>query len=107
LKDLLRPVDCPSSHELLLLQSEAMSLERSAELNSHLVSCDFCFAEAHFLSRHQLSLIPYEPAEMPEHLRKLAQALLPRQEPGFKGSGKDVGPGRNDFRVSFSWHQQL
>jgi len=76
---------CPSSHELLLLQSEAMSLERSAELNSHLVSCDFCFAEAHFLSRHQLSLIPYEPAEMPEHLRKLAQALLPRQEPGFKG----------------------
>jgi len=76
---------CPSSHELLLLQSEAISLERSAEIVFHLVGCDFCFAEVYFLSRHQLSLIPYEPAEMPEHLRKLALALLARREFGFEG----------------------
>ena len=82
---------CPSSHELLLLQSEAISLERSAEIISHLVSCDFCFAEVHFLSRHHLPLIPYEPAEMPEHLRKLAQALLAGQELGFEGASKDDG----------------
>jgi hypothetical protein len=75
---------CPSSHELLLLQSEA-TLERSAEIISHLVSCDFCFAEVYFLSRHQLSLIPYEPAEMPEDLHKLALALLARREFGFEG----------------------
>ena len=75
---------CPTSHELLLLQSEAISLERSAEIISHLVVCDFCFAEVYFLSRHQLSSIPYEPAEMPEHLRKLALALLARREFGFE-----------------------
>ena len=79
---------CPSSHELLLLQSEATSLERSAKIISHLAGCDFCFAEVYFLSRHQLFLIPYEPAEMPEHLRKLAQALLTRQEFGFEGVWK-------------------
>jgi len=76
---------CPSSLELVLLQSDAISTERSAEIISHLPSCEFCFAEVHFLSRHQLPLIPYEPAEMPEHLRKLAQALLARQELGFEG----------------------
>jgi hypothetical protein len=76
---------CPSSHELLLLQSEAISPERSAEIISHLVGCDFCFAEVYFLSRHQISPIPYEPAEMPEHLRKLAVALLARPEFGFEG----------------------
>jgi hypothetical protein len=75
---------CPTSHELLLLQSEASSLERSAEIISHLVGCDFCFAEVYFLSRHQLSSIPYEPAEMPEHLRKLALALLARREFGVE-----------------------
>ena len=85
---------CPSSHELLLLQSEAISPERSKEIISHLVCCDFCFAEVHFLSRHRLPLIPYEPAEMPEHLRKLAQALLAQQELGGEGVRNDEGPGR-------------
>ena len=81
----VKTCECPTSHELLLLQSEATSLERSAQIISHLVGCDFCFAEVYFLSRHQPSSIPYEPAEMPEHLRKLALALLARRQFGFEG----------------------
>ena len=85
---------CPTSHELLLLQSEEISLERSAEIISHLVGCDFCFAEVYFLSRHQLSSsIPYEPAEMPEHLRKLAWRCLRGGSLASSGSGNDDGPG--------------
>jgi hypothetical protein len=38
---------------------------------------------------------------MPEHLRKLAQALLARQEFGLEGVGNDDGQLGDDLYVSF------
>ncbi len=69
---------CPSASELLLFQATGSSLQSWQQIFSHLVICDFCAAEAHFLSSHTAPPAPSEPAEMPGHLRKLAEALLLR-----------------------------
>jgi len=68
---------CPSANELL--QAAGSSLQSWKRIASHLVVCDFCAAEAHFLSSHTAPPAPYELAEMPGHLRKLAEALLLRE----------------------------
>ena len=71
---------CPSANELI--QATGSSLQSWKRIASHLVVCDFCAAEAHFLSSHTAQPAPYELADMPRHLRKLAEALLVRQ--GFE-----------------------
>jgi hypothetical protein len=73
---------CPLAEEVLLSQVADISLESSLRIASHLLTCDFCAAEAQFLSGHIFPPAPYEQAEMPEHLRELAQALLLRK--GFE-----------------------
>ncbi len=67
---------CPSSKQLLSFTLTKLSTESAASVVSHLEMCDFCGAETHFLSRHQASTSPYAPAEMPPHLRLLAESLL-------------------------------
>jgi hypothetical protein len=66
---------CPAANELLSLQSAKPLLRSSAELISHLVTCDFCGVEAQFLSSHNSTTVSYESAEMAGYLRKLAVAF--------------------------------
>lgn len=67
---------CPSSDQLLSFTLAELANERATEIISHLKVCDFCGAETHFLARFKASLSPYVPAEMPPHLRLLAESLL-------------------------------
>ena len=72
--------DCLPSQQLLSLSLAGSTNESSSEVFSHLEVCDFCGAEAHFLSKFPVSLTPYVPVEMPPHLRLLAEALLCKQD---------------------------
>ncbi len=68
---------CPSTPELLSFGLAEPTLEGSREIMSHLAMCDFCGAEVQLLARHQQSVSsPYDPPEMPRHLRLLAESLL-------------------------------
>jgi len=49
----LKTKDCPPSEDLLSLTLAAFPIESTSEIISHLDVCDFCAAEAHFLSRFQ------------------------------------------------------
>ena len=72
---------CPSSEDLLSLSLAELPVESTSEIISHLAVCDFCAAEAHFLSQVQATAVTYPPAEMPPHLRFLAEALLCKRAP--------------------------
>jgi hypothetical protein len=69
---------CPSSFALLFHRDAGLL---PPELASHLAACDFCSAELYFLSRQQLVLGEHIPAEMPLHLRALANAVLRAEHP--------------------------
>ncbi len=73
---------CPSTEQLLSFTLADLSMESASEVVSHLEMCDFCGAEAHFLSRHRTSSSPNALAEMPPHLRLLAESLLGKR--GFE-----------------------
>jgi hypothetical protein len=67
---------CPTSQNLLLYQNSELPSEIAAEISSHIASCEFCNAELHFLAAHPPASDGYSTAEMPLHLRVLAEALL-------------------------------
>lgn len=60
---------CPSSEELVLMAA-------SQHIQDHLRNCEFCASELYLLSARPLPGPKYEPAEMPAHLRVLAESLL-------------------------------
>ena len=64
---------CPSSSDILRLR---LPDGKSDQIARHLAGCDFCAAEQSLLSAYSQSTEEYEPAEMPVHLRRLAEALL-------------------------------
>ena len=70
--------DCPSSAELLQLQAGDLTRSRTTEISKHLLTCEFCEAEAAFYSRFpQCEAIENaEPAQIPAPLFELAEALL-------------------------------
>lgn len=69
--------NCPTSEELLDLQTRKMKADRRAALREHLCSCDFCGAEAEFYARWpQIGDEQVTAAEIPPPLYELADALL-------------------------------
>jgi hypothetical protein len=70
---------CPSAETLLLYSRESVG---AVGLAAHLAACDFCGAEQQLLARHATCACANTPAafaahaELPPHLRRLAEDLL-------------------------------
>ena len=64
---------CPSSE---VISSRRLPSGKSDQIARHIAGCEFCAAEQSFLSAHSLAIEEYKLAEMPAHLRRLAEALL-------------------------------
>ena len=71
---------CPSSVEI---SSRGLRPVKSDQISRHIAGCEFCAAEQSFLSAHSLVADECEAAEMPAHLRRLAEALLIGKLKGF------------------------
>ena len=67
---------CPTSQNLLLYQTSELPSEKAAKIDSHIANCEFCSTELHFLAAHPPTSEGYRTAEMPLHLRVLAEGLL-------------------------------
>jgi hypothetical protein len=68
---------CPSAETLLSYQAANLSCEQEVSITLHLVECDFCCAELHLLSHNeQADVCCTQTAEIPTHLRRLAESLL-------------------------------
>ena len=75
-KKFAKSENCPSTEQLLSFPSPIYLQESASNVTSHLEMCDVCGAETPFLSRHRLLSSLYALAEMPPHLRLLADSLL-------------------------------
>ena len=64
---------CPSSEDI---SSRGLPRCKSDQIARHIAGCEFCAAEESFLSAYRLTAEEHELAEMPAHLRRLAEALL-------------------------------
>ncbi|MCM3871170.1 MAG: hypothetical protein ND895_10830 [Pyrinomonadaceae bacterium] len=64
---------CPSSADI---SSRRLPRGKSDQIARHIAGCEFCAAEQSFLSAFSLTAEEDEFAEMPVHLRRLAEALL-------------------------------
>jgi hypothetical protein len=73
---------CPSSEDI---SSLGLPRGKSDQIARHIAGCEFCAAEQSFLSAYSLTAEEYELAEMPTHLRRLAEVLLVGK---LKGSSK-------------------
>jgi hypothetical protein len=67
---------CPSSEMLLGYRTNDLSRAERAWVNSHLNVCEFCGAELQLLMEHRPVEEECPVADMPLHLRYLAEALL-------------------------------
>jgi hypothetical protein len=68
---------CPSSETLLSYRTCDLAAERMVWVASHLDECDFCGAELQLLTQHAPApQEEYAHADMPPHLRWLAESLL-------------------------------
>jgi len=77
----LKTKDCPPSEDLLSFTLAASPIESKSEIISHLDVCDFCAAEAHFLSKFQATELPCSTTDIPPELRLLAESLLQKRSP--------------------------
>src|SRR5688572_12496837 len=78
-KEFCKNEDCPSSNELLEFQVGELSKRRSAQINKHLATCEFCAAEVEFYSHYPQEDGPSDPEskdDIPAPLFELAEALL-------------------------------
>ena len=90
---------CPSSEDI---SSRRLPRGKSDQIARHIAGCEFCAAEQSFLSAYSLTAEEYELAEMPAHLRRLAEALLVgKLKDSYKGSKYGKGPSltRTGFRI--------
>ena len=69
---------CPSSQVLLAYRQRAGSITERVVIEKHLRECEFCNAELQLLERHRYYIERPAIAEMPSHLRRLAERLLTR-----------------------------
>lgn len=67
---------CPSAETLLFYCSNELSSEQYTWIASHLDVCEFCAAELQLLRAHRPIEEECPAADMPLHLRCLAEALL-------------------------------
>jgi hypothetical protein len=90
---------CPSSVDI---SSRGLPRGKSDQIDRHIAGCEFCAAEQSFLSAHTLTAEEYEFAEMPAHLRRLAESLLVGElNVSYKrlNHGKGPFPTRIGFRI--------
>ena len=76
----LKTKDCPPSEDLLSFLA-TFPFESTSEIISHLDVCDFCAAEAHFLSRFQATEPLWSITATPPDIRLLAESLLRKRSP--------------------------
>ena len=67
---------CPSAEMLCAYHDKTVSDAQKLLIANHLASCDFCCAEFRLLSEHPPVEETWTPAEIPPHIRSLAEALL-------------------------------
>lgn len=67
---------CPSAETLVSYNALNLHAGAAAHVLEHLSSCEFCNAELKLLSRHMPAEEEYSTAEIPAHLRSLAEALM-------------------------------
>lgn len=89
-----KTADCPSSEALLASRSSLVAPGILTFIESHLASCDFCGAELQLLASWDSGDEEYSFAAMPEHLRRLAEALLKIDPLPFAGGAELAEPHR-------------
>ena len=70
---------CPSAEVLLLYIETGLAVEKHRRVAAHLATCDFCGAEMQLLASHNSDQVETDEtlvAEMPRHLRRLAEDLM-------------------------------
>ena len=67
---------CPSAEMLISYHTLNLSYGMAETVTEHLSSCEFCVAELKLLSEHPPAEEAYSAAEIPAHLRSLAEALM-------------------------------
>lgn len=75
-----KQASCPSAETLVSYNTSTLSGGLRAQVLEHLSSCEFCDAELKLLSKHTPADEEYALAEIPAHLRSLAEALMGRAE---------------------------
>ncbi len=73
-----KTAQCPSSEILLRYRRRRLPIKDTAAIEIHLRACDFCSAELQLLRQHRNGVEHYRSVEVPPHLRRLAEDLLPR-----------------------------
>jgi hypothetical protein len=89
-----KTADCPTSEALLAYRSSLVAPGILSFIESHLASCDFCGAELQLLTHCDIGSEEYSFAEMPEHLRRLAESLLKIDPFPFAGGAELAEPNR-------------
>ena len=74
---------CPTSETLLDFLRSGVSRREKAFVEEHLAFCEFCSAELQLLERYRYGAKETVVAEMPAHLRRLAEELLPQRMIGI------------------------
>jgi len=69
---------CPSSETLLRYRRRAVTIAERLTIQKHLRECDFCSAELHLLTRHKHTVDEPQPAQVPSHIRRLAESAFVR-----------------------------
>ena len=75
---------CPASETLLAYRRSQVACGEKAFVEAHLPFCEFCSAELQLLDRYRYGAEEIVVAQIPAHLRKLAEELLPH---GMIGTG--------------------
>jgi hypothetical protein len=71
---------CPSAETLVYYHTLRLAQDEAAMVQEHLSCCEFCGAELKLLSTHAPLDEEYRGAEIPAHLRSLAEALMGKAE---------------------------
>lgn len=74
---------CPASETLLAYRTSGMAKGERAFVEAHLAVCEFCSSELQLLERYTYGAEEIVIGQMPAHLRKLAEELLPRAMRGY------------------------
>lgn len=74
--------DCPTSHDVLAFQRDALPVEAKKKIDLHISRCDFCEAEAEIYLHYPVGEENAPAAEIPLPLFELAESLLSNRAKG-------------------------
>jgi hypothetical protein len=78
---------CPASETLLAYRKSGMARGERAFVEAHLAVCEFCGSELELLECYSYEAEEIVIGQIPAHLRKLAEELLPRAMRGYPRVG--------------------